>query len=94
MDTCGIIIASVIGGAFALGTSVACCCEFNNRRSPAERRVGPSPDCIVITKEHYENLKRFGSCEPPAYIEQPVEQPAEQPAEHTVEQPPVYAVLN
>jgi hypothetical protein len=89
MDTCGIIIASIIGGAFLLGTSLACGCSYNQRWSQAQRQVAPHPDCIVITKEHYENLKRFGSCEPPAYIEQS----AEQSAEH-IQQPPVYTALN
>ena len=78
MDTCGIILASVIGGACALGFSLACCCEFNQRRSYAQRRVGPNPDCIVITKEHYENLKRLG---PPEYTDQ---------AADPIGDPPVY----
>ena len=61
MDLCGIITISVMSGVCLFGTSMICC---GKHQVP----VGPNSVYIVITKEHYENLKKVG---PPDYIGDP-----------------------
>jgi hypothetical protein len=61
MDTCGIVLISVMSGICLIGTGIFCC-------SKHQVPVAPNSDYIVITKEHYENLKKVG---PPDYIGDP-----------------------
>jgi hypothetical protein len=62
MDTCGIILLSITSGICLLGTGIICCIKHE------QQQVVPNSDYIVITKEHYENLKKVG---PPEYIGDP-----------------------
>ena len=69
MDTCAIVLISVMSGICLIGTGIICCINH------AQQRVVPNSDYIVITKEHYENLKKGGLPEyigdPPVYDEPP-----------------------
>ena len=57
MDTTCIIIMSSIFGACLFGSLCACVCSSNTNNS--NNRVRPIAGCIIITTEHYENLKKY-----------------------------------
>ena len=69
MDTCAIIVVSLMSGICLFGAGIICCMKNE------QQQVVPNSDCIVITKEHYENLKKVGLPEyigdPPVYDEPP-----------------------
>lgn len=65
MDTtCIIVISSIFGGGCLLCIG---CIFFTDKKN---NRITSIPrDCVVITREHYENLKNIVTSDLPAYTE-------------------------
>jgi hypothetical protein len=91
-SSCAIILSSVIGGLCVIGCCFIC---FNTKCQNSFRHrnsVEPGSGLVIITKEHYEKLKR-GEIEPPVYADQApivVEPPVYAEPALIVVEPPVY----